>query len=178
MINRMTIRYCAVLCFALGSILRAQAPPPQGTPATQLPLSGRGGQGGSVNTVQTPVPGVTSSVNTLNTSVQVQGPYAGSVAGNAKPFSGKLSLREAVEQENLAALGLRFNFHFPGISIPTIVGPFNYYDLRATRACPRACRMACVSPSVPRLYSSARPTASRNDSLPEKGFAAPDTLPA
>ena len=99
----------------------------------------------------------------------------GSVPGAAKPFSGKLSLREAVgraleynlgtegltqamrqargqarvarsallpnlnsylretvEQENLAALGLRFNFHFPGISIPTIVGPFNYFDLRAT----------------------------------------------
>ncbi|MGA2574857.1 MAG: TolC family protein [Bryobacteraceae bacterium] len=175
----MTTRYCAVLWFALGtmpaSILRAQAPPPQGTPAAQLPLSGRGGQGGSVNTVETPVPGVTSSVNTLNTSVQVQGPYAGSVAGTAKPFSGKLSLRDAVsrgleynlgtegltqamrqargqarvarssllpnlngylresvEQENLTALGLRFHFNFPGISIPTIVGPFNYYDLRAT----------------------------------------------
>ncbi|MGA2737103.1 MAG: TolC family protein [Bryobacteraceae bacterium] len=175
----MTTRYCALLWFALGAtlplILQAQAPPPQGTPATQLPLSGRGGEGGSVNTVQTPVPGVTSSINTLNTSVQVQGPYAGSVAGSAKPFSGKLSLREAVgraleynlgtegmtqalrqargqarvarsslmpnlngylretvEQENLAALGLRFNFNFPGISIPTIVGPFNYYDLRAT----------------------------------------------
>ena len=179
MINKMTTRYCAVVWFALGtlpSILQAQgAPPPQGTQAAELPLSGRGGQGGSVNTVQTPVPGVTSSINTLNTSVQVQGPYAGSVSGSAKPFSGKLSLREAVargleynlgtegltqamrqargqarvarsslmpnlngylretvEQENLTALGLRFNFHFPGISIPTIVGPFNYYDLRAT----------------------------------------------
>ncbi len=41
-------------------------------------------------------------------------------------------LRETVEQENLAALGLRFHFNFPGISIPTVVGPFNYYDLRAT----------------------------------------------
>jgi outer membrane protein TolC len=41
-------------------------------------------------------------------------------------------LRESVEQENLTALGLRFHFNFPGISIPTIVGPFNYYDLRAT----------------------------------------------
>jgi len=171
----MTLRYCAILWCALGSILLAQtAPPPPATPAAQLPLSGRPGQGGSVNTVQTPVPGVTSSVNTLNTSMQVQGPYAGSVPG-AKPFSGKLSLREAVsraldynlgaegltqamrqargqarvarssllpnlngylretvEQENLAALGFRFNFRFPGISIPTIVGPFNYYDLRAT----------------------------------------------
>ena len=75
----------------------------------QLPLSGRGGQGGSVNTVQTPVPGVTSSVNTLNTSVQVQGPYAGSVPGAAKPFSGKLSLREAVARAleyNLGTEGL------------------------------------------------------------------------
>ena len=171
----MTIRYSAVLWFALGSILQAQAPPPQGTPAAQLPLSGRGGQGGSVNTVQTPVPGVTSSVNTLNTSVQVQGPYAGSVAGSAKPFSGKLSLREAVgrgleynlgtegltqamrqargqarvarssllpnlngylresvQQTNLAAEGLRIHVPIPGFSFPTIVGPFNYYDLRAT----------------------------------------------
>ena len=171
----MTIRYCAVLSFALGAILQAQAPPPQGTPAAQLPLSGRPGQGGSVNTVQTPVPGVTSSVNTLNTSVQVQGPYAGSVAGSAKPFNGKLSLRdavargleynlgtegltqamrqargqarvarssllpnvngylrEAVQQTNLAAEGLRIHIPFPGFSFPTIVGPFNYYDLRAT----------------------------------------------
>src|ERR1022692_2215171 len=173
--KQMTIRYSAVIWLALGAILQAQAPPPQGTPAAQLPLSGRGGQGGSVNTVETPVPGVTSSVNTLNTSVQVQGPYAGSVAGSAKPFSGKLSLREAVgraleynlgtegltqamrqargqarvarssllpnlngylretvEQENLAALGLRIHVPIPGFSFPTIVGPFNYYDLRAT----------------------------------------------
>ena len=156
-------------------MLQAQAPPPQGTPAAQLPLSGRGGQGGSVNTVQTPVPGVTSSINTLNTSVQVQGPYAGSVSGAAKPFSGKLSLREAVgraleynlgtegltqamrqargqarvarsslmpnvnsylresvQQSDLAALGLRIHIPFAGFSIPTIVGPFNYFDLRAT----------------------------------------------
>ncbi len=171
----MTKPYWAIFAFAWGTMLLAQAPPPQGTPAAQLPLSGRPGQGGSVNTVQTPVPGVTSSVNTINTSVQVQGPYAGSVSGAAKPFSGKLSLREAVsraleynlgteglteamrqargqahvarsyllpnvngylretvEQVNLAALGFRFNFNFPGITIPTIVGPFNYYDLRAT----------------------------------------------
>ena len=128
-----------------------------------------------MNTVQTAVPGVTSSVNTLNTSIQVQGPYAGSVAGAAKPFSGKLSLREAVargleynlgtegltqamrqargqarvarsvllpnlngylretvEQENLAALGLRIHVPIPRLYVPTIVGPFNYYDLRAT----------------------------------------------
>ena len=33
------------------------------------------------------------------------------------------------QQVNLAAFG--FNFHFPGISIPTVVGPFNVFDARA-----------------------------------------------
>ena len=170
----MTLRINVTLLLFPFTLALAQGPPAGPEPA-QLPLSGRGGQGGSVNTVQTPVPGVTSSVNTLNTTVQVQGPYAGSVAGTQKPFSGKLSLREAVargleynlgtvglteamrqargqarvarssllpnlngalresvQQTNLVALGLRFNIPIPGISIPTIVGPFNYFDLRAT----------------------------------------------
>jgi outer membrane protein TolC len=168
-------RAALALLALLPCLLHAQAPPPVGTPATQLPLSGRGGQGGAVNTVQTPVPGVTSSVNTLNTSVQVQGPYAGSVPGTTKPFSGKLSLREAiargleynlgtegltqamrqargqarvarsslmpnvngylresVQTTNLVALGLRITVPIRGFTFPTIVGPFNYYDLRAT----------------------------------------------
>jgi outer membrane protein TolC len=38
------------------------------------------------------------------------------------------SFREDVQQTNLAALGLKFNF--PGV--PKIVGPYNYFDLRAT----------------------------------------------
>jgi outer membrane protein TolC len=143
--------------------------------AIQLPLSGRAvSQSGSVNSVQTPIPGVTSSVNTLNSSVQVQGPYSGS-ASDAKPFSGKLSFREAIEraleynlgvsglteairqargqskiargallpnlnaalretvqQTDLAALGLRINVPVPGFRFPTVVGPFNFFDLRAT----------------------------------------------
>jgi outer membrane protein TolC len=170
----MTLRIRVTLLLFVSTLALAQGPPPGPEPAA-LPLSGRTGQGGSVNTAQTPVPGVTSSVNTLNTTVQVQGPYAGSVAGTQKPFSGRLSLREAVargleynlgtvglteamrqargqarvarssllpnlsgalresvQQTNLVALGLRFNIPIPGISIPTIVGPFNYFDLRAT----------------------------------------------
>ena len=142
----------------------------------QLPLSGRSGQSGSVTPAQTPVPGVTTSVNTLNTTVQTQGPYAGSANSVSKlPFSGKLGLRDAVErglaynlgsvglnnavrqargqarvarsslmpnlngalresvqQTNLKALGVRFQSPFPGFAIPSIVGPFNYMDLRAT----------------------------------------------
>ncbi|HTQ53113.1 MAG TPA: TolC family protein [Bryobacteraceae bacterium] len=163
------------LIFFAAALLQAQVPPPPSTPPVQLPLSGRGGQGGSVNTIETPVPGVTSSVNTLNTSVQVQGPYTGSVPGAGRPFSGKLSLRDAVaraleynlgtegltqamrqargqarvarssllpnlssylresvQQTDLAAFGLRINIPIRGFSIPTVAGPFNYFDLRAT----------------------------------------------
>lgn len=39
------------------------------------------------------------------------------------------SLREAVQQTNLAALGLRPS---PGIPIPSMVRPYNYFDFRAT----------------------------------------------
>src|SRR5579864_1002785 len=80
----------------------AQLGPPstsQTTQAIQLPLSGRAGQNGSVNAAQTPVPGATTSVNTLNSTVQVQGPYAGSAnSTNKVPFSGKLGLREAIDR--------------------------------------------------------------------------------
>ncbi len=153
-------------------------PPPasQGTQATQLPLSGRTSQTGGVNATQTPVPGATTSVDTLNSNVQVQGPYTGSANSTAKlPFSGKLGLREAIdrglaynlgavglaqaarqsqgmsrvarsallpnvngsasetyETENLAALGIRFNVPIRGFSFPSLVGPFNYLDVRAS----------------------------------------------
>ena len=122
------------------------------------------------------MPGTTTSVNTLNSTVQVQGPYAGSADSTGKiPFSGKLSLREAIERglaynlgavglaqsvrqaqgasrvarsallpnlngsvsetdetENLRALGFRFNFPIPGFIFPTLIGPFNYLDARAS----------------------------------------------
>lgn len=157
----------------------AQLAPPggQGQPAaraTQLPLSGRTGQSGSVTATQSPVPGTTTSVNTINPTVQVQGPYGGGTTGKI-PFSGKLSLRDAierglqynlgavgiaqavrqahgetrvarsallpnlngnlsetVEQVDLQAVGLRFKLPVPGFSIPSVVGPFNYFDLRAS----------------------------------------------
>lgn len=149
---------------------------PQPAQATQLPLSGRTTQGGTVTATQTAVPGTTNSVNTINPAVQVQGPFTGSASSSAMmPFSGRLSLREAVDrgvqfnlgsvglntavqqargqakiarsvllpnlnaslsetvqQTNLEALGLRLGFPIPGFSPPSIVGPFNFFDLRAT----------------------------------------------
>jgi outer membrane protein TolC len=142
--------------------------------ANPLPLSGRSGQSGSVTTVESPIAGTTDSVNTINPTVQVQGAYTGSAVSTAKmPFSGKLSLREAVERGlnyNLGAVGLShaarqaqgqsqvarsallpnlsgyltevvqqtdlaaegFNFKLPGFALPSIVGPFNYFDLRSS----------------------------------------------
>ena len=42
------------------------------------------------------------------------------------------ALREAVQQTNLRAEGLRINLPVQRLHLPTIVGPFNYFDLRAT----------------------------------------------
>jgi outer membrane protein TolC len=149
--------------------------PSQGSLANQLSLSGIGNQSGSVTAVQSPVSGTTTSVNTLNSSVQVLGPYSGSTNGSAaKPFTGTLTFIDAIhrgldfnlgtegvaqairqaqgqskvarsallpnlyataseteQQINLRVAGVRINSTTPGISIPSIVGPFNYFDLRS-----------------------------------------------
>jgi outer membrane protein TolC len=147
---------------------------PQGTPtggitlANPISLSGRTAQNGSVTPQQSAVPGTTQSVNTLNATVSIQGPYAQSVL-SGKPLEGKLSLREAVQRGivyNLGAIGLNngamqahgqmrvarssllpnVNGSFREVDqqsdlaaqglrlpiIPAIVGPYNYFDLRAT----------------------------------------------
>ena len=173
-----------IVLFALADRSFAQAPTvgstpaaPQGAQATQLLLSGRTGQTGSVRTTELPIPGATTSVNTINPAVQVQGPYTGSVQSRTNVLaSGKLSLREAiqrgldynlgaisqtqavmqsrgqrrsalssllpnlnaytsetVQQINLLAIGLGTGSIFPiGVHVPSVVGPFNFFDLRGT----------------------------------------------
>src|SRR5579872_6435745 len=155
--------------------LGATGSPSQGATANQLPLSGKAGQSGSVTATQSPVPGITTSVNTVNPVIQVQGPFAGSARSTAAtPFSGSLSLQEAirrglqynlgpvglaqavrqaqgqnlvarsallpnlngtlsetVEQIDLKANGFRIKTPIPGFTFPAIVGPFNFFDLRA-----------------------------------------------
>jgi len=84
---------------------------PQVSQAAQLPLSGRNQQNGSVTAIQTPVPGTTTSINTINPAIQIQGPYAGSTPSTAAlPFSGKLSLAEAIER------GLNYNLGPSGLN--------------------------------------------------------------
>ncbi|HEY7303395.1 MAG TPA: TolC family protein [Bryobacteraceae bacterium] len=176
--RRTTMTVSALVILILG-VACAQAQigqpvaPSQATVANQLPLTGRNTLAGSVSATQSPVPGTTTSVNTLNTSVQASGPFTGSVNSTAKmPFSGSLSFREAIrrgldynlgaigsasalrqalgqarvvrssllpnvnatlseteQQINLAIAGIGLR-SFGGFSIPTVVGPFNYFDLR------------------------------------------------
>jgi outer membrane protein TolC len=142
----------------------------ESTRPTLLPLSGRTGDQGSATATETPIPGTTTSVNTLNSSIQVQGPYAGSASSVEKrPFSGKLSLQEAIQrglEYNLGPVGLaqairqargqqknakaallpnvnaafRENYLTTDLQaigirvpfLPAVVGPFTYFDLRAT----------------------------------------------
>lgn len=41
------------------------------------------------------------------------------------------TLSETLQQTNLKAFGFRISTPFPGVAIPSVVGPFNYFDLRA-----------------------------------------------
>ena len=98
----------AILC--LGTLLTLSRPAQSQAPkATPLPLSGRAGQSGSVTAVESPIAGTTTSVDTINPTVQTQGPYTGSTSSTAKlHFSGQLSLREAIARGlnyNLGAVG-------------------------------------------------------------------------
>jgi len=100
-----------VLVFATwASAQFGPSPAPATTQATQLPLSGRSAQSGGVVASQSSVPSTTTSVNTLNPTVSVQGAYGGSARSTAQlPFSGRLSLSEAIERGtrfNLGAVGL------------------------------------------------------------------------
>src|SRR6476619_6603893 len=89
--------------------ITTQPTPGQATQAVQLPLYSRNQQTGAVTAVQSPVPGTTTSVNTTNPSVQVEGPYKGAAASTAHRFDGKLTLRDAIErglEYNLGPVGL------------------------------------------------------------------------
>jgi len=150
------------------------SPPAQSAVASQLPLSGESPQIGAVIVGQAPVPGTTTSVNTLNVTTQTLGPFSGSINGSARrPLSGALRIADAIDrgldfnlgaegiaqairqaqgqaaiarsellphigatasetrlQLNLAVLGLQAN-SFGGVPIPAVVGPYNYFDVRA-----------------------------------------------
>jgi len=99
-----------ILVFALCGSAQVGGPPPPSTRPTPLPLSGRNGQSGGVVATEAPVPSTTTSVNAINPTVSVSGAYSGSTKSTAAiPFSGKLSLAEAIRRGiayNLGAVGM------------------------------------------------------------------------
>lgn len=109
------MRRFTIAALAVCGLLRAQTAPPQNGPPgprpITLPLSGRTGQAGSVGTVQNPLPSGLQSVNTITSTVQVQGAYQGSVpSAQAAGPSIALSLDEAVRrglEYNLGSIGYR-----------------------------------------------------------------------
>src|SRR5260221_13305389 len=90
-----------ILMLMVARAARAQgvtSPPAQGAVTSQLPLSGESPQGGAVIVGQAPVPGTTTSVNTLNVTTQTLGPFSGSVNGSARrPLSGALRIADAID---------------------------------------------------------------------------------
>ena len=144
-----------IISFGLGNAVFGQLGPAgaggtSGSSAVQLPLSGRGGQSGGVSATQTPLPGITSSINTLNSTVQVTGPYSGSVPAGA--LGGPLTLDEAVRrgiQQNLGATGLNL-------------------AVRQARGQSRSIRSALM----PNLNSSLRESVLQND-LAASGIRSP-----
>src|ERR1700689_3602112 len=163
---------CILGALAIATLLSAQPSTP-----IRLPASGRGLQPGSVGTTQSTVnAGDQNSVNLIDSSVNIQGSYLGSVAtGTATDAVMSLSLpealrralnynlgvgsvtegvrqaraqrlaflsqllpevngnlRESVQQTDLTALGFRPSLFPKGITIPSVVGPYNYFDFRAT----------------------------------------------
>jgi outer membrane protein TolC len=98
-----------ILLASAGALAQFAPPPPPSPSPLALPNSGRNNQGGSVNAAEQPVPGTTTSVNTLNTSVQISGPYSGSMSSvTGMPFNGKLSLADALKRAlsfNLGSVG-------------------------------------------------------------------------
>lgn len=95
----------SLTCHALGQTQSSGQT--SGSHALQLPLSGRQQSGVSVQ--QTSEPGAGSSVNTVNTQIQIGGAYSGSIPGNDVPDGPiTLTLTDAVQ------LGLRTNLGIIG----------------------------------------------------------------
>jgi hypothetical protein len=100
----------SILIFATCGMAQFGGAPPESTRPTALPLSGRNGQSGGVVATESPVPSTTTSVNAINPTVSVSGAYSGSINSTAAiPFSGRLSLEEAIRRGiayNLGAVGM------------------------------------------------------------------------
>ena len=136
-----------VMLLVLGSatIAWSQAASSSSTPqAQQVQLSGRVQGGGSVAAQQSASGSTSSSVNTLNTTITVQGAYQGSVPGAAVgdgPIS--LTLADAIKR------GLQYN-----------LGGF---DSAASARQQRAQRLSALSQMLPNIYATISESGAKTD---------------
>jgi outer membrane protein TolC len=76
--------------------------------------------------------GVAYNLGAVGLSLAVRESHGQSrVARSALLPNVNADLSEVVEQVNLRAVGVRFQSPVPGLATPSVVGPFNYFDLRA-----------------------------------------------
>src|SRR5262245_5295847 len=111
LMTKLNVLLATMVLVSMSEPARAQGGSGAAPPPMLVPLSGRSAPGGSVVSTQTPIPGATTSVDTINPVVQVQGAFAGSTRRNVKaPLTGALSLQDALRrglEYNLGALDLR-----------------------------------------------------------------------
>ena len=135
------------------NLLPAQIGPPPSAPqtprATQLPLEARPPNAGAANPGSVPSGTVTAQPLSLsledaiqrglrqNLSIIGTGDSARYARAQRLSTAAQLlpdingTVRETVQQIDLAAMGFRVHVPIPGFDFPSIVGPFNYFDARA-----------------------------------------------
>jgi outer membrane protein TolC len=116
----------------------------QAPQAQQLQLSGLPQGNNSASLQQSASPSTTSSVNTINTTVQVQGAYQGSIAG---PFAGDgpihLTFAQAIQR------GLQYNL--------------GALDSSASFKQARAQRLSALSQMLPNIYATISESGAKTD---------------
>jgi outer membrane protein TolC len=140
-------KICICVIFALCAVSAAWPQSGSGTQtpqAQQVQLSGRTQGGASVVAQQSASASTNSSVNTVNTTITVQGPYQGSVPGLAigdGPIS--LTLADAIKR------GLQFNL--------------GGLDSAATARQQRGLRLSALSQMLPNIYATIAESAAKTD---------------
>jgi outer membrane protein TolC len=160
-LNQFGVPVLLLIASATGEVWAQGPQAGSGTRAVQLPLSGSQPIGASVQ--QSASPSTAASANTVNTRIQVQGAYTGSVADSNPPTGTlELTLADAVRR------GLQHNLGMVGA------------DDRARQA--EAQRLAVRSSLLPNISASASENAAKisleAEGLTSATFGTPNAFPA
>jgi outer membrane protein TolC len=142
---RLPLILLGVVAWTLGpAVMLGQQGQSQSPRAQQVQLSGLPQGNNSASLQQSASPSTTSSVNTINTTVQVQGAYQGSVLGPI-PGDGPISLTfaEAIQR------GLQYNL--------------GALDSSASLKQARAQRLSALSQMLPNIYGTISESGAKTD---------------